>query len=101
MNGATHAPLDQALQLGTLMLGAAQQKDWAIVASMSPDYDAAIREGAAGEAVSLSLLQQIEQQHQQLVQLTAQARDGVVQALEQQRRNHRALSAYLDSSEAR
>ncbi|MFA6230065.1 MAG: hypothetical protein WC617_07785 [Rhodanobacter sp.] len=101
MNGAAHAPLDQALQLGTLMLGAAQQKDWAIVASMSPDYDAAIREGASTATVSYSLLMQIEQQHQQLVQLTAQAREGVARALEQQGRNHRALSAYLDSSETR
>ncbi len=101
MNAAAHAPLDQALQLGTLMLGAAQQRDWAIVASMSPDYDAAIREGVAGASVSHRLLQQIEQQHQQLVQLTTQAREGVAQELEQQRRSHRALSAYLDSSEAR
>lgn len=99
MSGTAHAPLDQALQLGTLMLGAAQQKEWTIVASMRPDYDAAIREGASSASVSCSLLQQIEHQHQQLVQLTAQARDSVAHELEQQRRNHRALSAYLDSSE--
>lgn len=98
MNGATHAPLDQALQLGTLMLGAARQNDWTGVAGMRPDYDAAIREGASGASVSYGLLQQIEQQHQQLVQLTAQARDAVAHELEQHRHNHRALSAYLDSS---
>ncbi|MDE1893903.1 MAG: hypothetical protein KGM46_00915 [Pseudomonadota bacterium] len=98
MNGPAHAPLDQALQLGTLMLGAARQREWAIVAGMNPDYDAAIRAGASAARSSPDLLLQIEQQHRQIVQLAAQARDGVAQELERQRHNHRALSAYLDSS---
>ncbi|MEP7186499.1 MAG: flagellar protein FliT [Rhodanobacter sp.] len=95
MNVHGQADLEQALQLGTQMLGAAREGDWNAVAGFRPEYDALLRQGASAEEITRSTLLQVQQQHQQLVELTAQARDSISGQLEQQRRNHRALNAYL------
>jgi hypothetical protein len=95
MNVPAQADLEQALQLGTQMLGAAREGDWKAVAGFRPEYDALLRQGASVNEVARGTLLQVQQQHQQLVELTAHARDSIAGQLEQQRRNHRALNAYL------
>lgn len=95
MNIPGQVDLEQALQLGTQMLGAAREGDWKAVAGLRPEYDALLRQGAPAKDVARSTLLEVQQQHQQLVQLTARARDSIAGQLEQQRSNHRALNAYL------
>lgn len=95
MNVQRLADLEHALQLGTQMLGAAREGDWNAVVGFRPEYDALLRQGASVDEVARGTLLQVQQQHQQLVELTAQARDSIAAQLEQQRRNHRALNAYL------
>lgn len=95
MNVPGQADLQQALQLGAQMLGSAREGDWAAVIEFRPQYDALLRHGASENDVARPALLQLQQQHQQLMELTAQARNSVAGQLEQQRRNHRALNAYL------
>lgn len=95
MNLHAQAGLEQALQLGARMLGAAREGNWDAVAGFRPEYDALLRQGTSVTEATRSTLLQVQQQHQQLVELTAQARDLIAGQLEQQRRNHRALNAYL------
>lgn len=95
MSAVGHAALEQALQLSTQMLGAAQSQDWGTVAALRPDYDDVLRRGAPATDASREILTTLLGQHQQLVQLTDQARQQIASELEQQQRNHRALNAYL------
>ncbi|MDQ6646909.1 MAG: hypothetical protein M3Y93_06730 [Pseudomonadota bacterium] len=95
MNVQRQTDLGQALHLGTQMLGAAREGNWNAVAVFRPQYDALLRQGASVKEVTLSTLLQVQQQHQQLVELTAEALASIAGQLEQQRRNHRALNAYL------
>ncbi len=95
MNVPGRADLEHALQLGAQMLDAAREGDWKAVAGLRPEYDALLRQGAPANDVERGFLLQVQQQHQQLVELTAQARDSIARQLQQQRKNHRALNAYL------
>lgn len=95
MSAEGHAALEQALQLSTQMLGAAQAQDWGTVVELRPDYDDVLRRGTPVTDASREILTEILQQHQQLAQLTDQARQLIGKELEQQQRNHRALNAYL------
>lgn len=95
MNVPGRADLEHALQLGAQMLDAAREGDWKAVAGLRPEYDALLRQGAPANDVERDFLLQVQQQHQQLVELTAQARDSIARQLQQQRKNHRALNAYL------
>ncbi len=89
------AELQQVLQMGAQMLGLAREGDWNAVVGFRPEYEALLRRGASVDDVPRRTLLQVQQQHQQLVELTAEARDSIAGQLEQQRRNHRALNAYL------
>lgn len=95
MSAPGSADLEHALQLGSQMLGSAREGDWKAVTRLRPQYDALLRQGDPGKDFARITLLQVQQQHQQLVELTAQARDSIAGQLEQQRRNHRALNAYL------
>jgi len=95
MSAVGHAALQQALQLSSQMLGAAQAQDWGTVAELRPDYDDVLRRGTPATDASREILTELLHQHQLLVQLTDQAREQIAMELEQQQRNHRALNAYL------
>ncbi|MFI4957660.1 MAG: hypothetical protein ACHP7C_00670 [Lysobacterales bacterium] len=95
MSGVEQAALERALQLGAQMLGAAREQDWTAVAELRPEYDAALQLGASATETTREFMLELQCRHQQLVELAAQARDRAGRELEQQQRNHRALSAYL------
>lgn len=87
--------LEQALQLGTRMLGAAEAGDWTDVAALQAQCDALLRhQHAAGHATRAALLE-LQRQHRDVTTLVDQARDVIALELGRHRHNHRALNAYL------
>ncbi|HWU76124.1 MAG TPA: flagellar protein FliT [Rhodanobacter sp.] len=95
------SPLERALQMGREMLAAAQARDWDEVASLHPAYEALLEKNSETQltpATRDSLLQ-VWVQHQQLLDLTATARDAVARELDRSRHNHRALNTYLVHSQ--
>jgi hypothetical protein len=89
------AALQQALQLGAQMLGAARAQEWGVIVDLRPEYDAVLQRGTPATEATREILLELQCQHRQLVELVDQARDRVRTELEQQQRNRRALNAYL------
>ena len=95
------SPLERALQMGRQMLEAAQTRQWDEVANMHPAYEELLEQNHATSvtAASRDSLLQVWVQHQQLLDLTATAREAVAHELDRSRHNHRALNTYLVHSQ--
>jgi hypothetical protein len=97
MNTMDCSSLERALQMGGRMLEAAQARQWDEVASMHSAYEELLEQNHATfvTPASRESLLQVWGQHQQLLDLTATARDAVARELDRSRHNHRALNTYL------
>ncbi len=88
------------MQLAGLMLEAAQAADWPSVTTMQAECDAlARRQYPADESTHKALLE-LQLQHEELSALVARARDEIAREIGRHSHTHRALHAYLESSQA-
>ena len=95
------AGLARALQLSGLMLEAAQAGHWEAMPVLQQECDALLRCEHPADEATRDTLHALQERHLKLLELAALARDAIGHDLGQHRRNHRALSAYLDSSQPR
>lgn len=98
--GPCHPDLDRALQLAGLMLEAAQAGDWPSVATLQAECDALARHKYPADESTRKALLELQLQHGKLSGLVAHARDEIAREMGRHTHSHRALHAYLESSQA-
>ncbi|MGH8157249.1 MAG: hypothetical protein ACREPQ_03965 [Rhodanobacter sp.] len=91
--------LERALELSAQMLLAAQAGDWANVTTLQAQCDALLRCNHAGNDVTRTALLELQRQYRNVTGLAGQAREAIALELGRHRHSHRALSAYLVSSD--
>lgn len=96
---AGHAELDRALRLSAQMLDAAQAGRWETMPALQAQCDALVRGEHPADEATRSALQTLQERHLKLLELAGSARDAIGHDLGRHRHNHRALSAYLGSSQ--
>jgi len=95
----THIPLELAYELSIKALEAARAGEWDRVQELTPQRDAQLRMGHPRDERSADIVRILIEQNTQLMDLAEQARDMVNQQMQQHKYSHRALSAYIASSE--
>jgi hypothetical protein len=99
MSEAPHPDLQRALDLSGRMLAAARAGDWAAATEHQGECDRLLRQ-ATVNAAGLMALRQLYRDQQELLGMAAQARQATGGDLVRQRLNHRAVSAYIKTSDA-
>ena len=95
----THIPLELAYELSVRALEAARAGEWDRVHELTPQRDAQLKLGHPRDARSADIVRILIEHNAQLMDLAEQARDGVTQQMQQHKYSHRALSAYITSSD--
>jgi hypothetical protein len=98
MSGAAHAPLQQALDISTQMLDAADQGLWSRVAELDTERQTWIRQQHPANQPNIEALTTLQEHNRILLDRAGVAREGVERQLGQHKYNHRALSTYIASS---
>lgn len=99
MDEAPHPDLQRALDLSTQMLAAGRAGDWATATERQGECDRLLRQ-ATVNAAGLMALRQLYLDQQELLGMASRARQSTESDLVRQRVNHRALSAYIKTSDA-
>ncbi|HEY9134058.1 MAG TPA: hypothetical protein VIM98_20090 [Dyella sp.] len=99
MSATSHIPLELALERCTEALEAARAGGWLRVEELVAERDKHLALGHPKDDRSLVIVQLLLQRNAELMALTAEAQGAVAQRLQQQKYSHRALSAYISSSE--
>ena len=95
----THIPLELAYELSVQALEAARAGEWDRVQELTPQRDAQLRMGHPRDARSADIVRILIEQNAQLMELAEQAKGSVDQQMQQHKYSHRALSAYIASSD--
>ena len=95
----THIPLELAYELSVQALAAARAGDWDRVQELTPQRDAQLKLGHPNDSRSADIVRILIEQNAQLLELAEQARGSIDQQMLQHKYSHRALSAYIASSE--
>jgi hypothetical protein len=95
----THIPLELAYELSVQALEAARAGDWNRVQELTPQRDAQLRLGHPRDSRSADIVRILIEQNAQLLDLAEQAKGGINEQMQQHKYSHRALSAYIASSE--
>ena len=99
MDEAPHPDLQRALDLSARMLTAARAGDWAGATEHQGECDRLLRQ-ATVNAAGLMALRQLYHDQQELLGMASRARQATESDLLRQRVNHRAVSAYIKTSDA-
>jgi hypothetical protein len=99
MDEAAHPDLQRALDLSSQMLASARAGDWTSATEQQGECARLLRQ-ATVNAAGLMALRQLYLDQQELLGMAAQARQATGSDLIRQRVNHRALSAYMKTSDA-
>jgi Flagellar protein FliT len=95
----THIPLELAYELSVQALEAARAGEWDRVQELTPQRDAQLKLGHPRDARSADIVRILIEQNAQLLELAEHAKGSVDQQMQQHKYSHRALSAYIASSE--
>ena len=95
----THIPLELAYEFSVQALEAARAGEWDRVQALTPQRDAQLKLGHPQDSRSADIVRILIEQNAQLLDLAEQARGGINQQMQQHKYSHRALSAYIASSE--
>lgn len=95
----THIPLELAYELSVKALEAARAGEWEHVQELTPQRDAQLKLGHPRDARSADIVRILIEHNAQLMGLAEQARASVNEQMQQHKYSHRALSAYIASSE--
>ncbi|HEX7817093.1 flagellar protein FliT [Dyella sp.] len=95
----THIPLELAYELSLQALEAARMGDWERVQELTPQRDAQLRMGHPRDERSADIIRILIEHNAQLMDLADAARHEVNAQIQQQKYSHRALSAYIASSD--
>lgn len=93
------ASLDAALRLSEHMLAAAHANEWSRVAALQADCDALLRTKFPATEAARERLFAVQQAYETLRSLTGAAREQTATQLAHHQQSHRAVSAYLHSSD--
>lgn len=93
------APLDAALRLSEQMLAAANASEWDSLSALHDDCDALLRKELPAGDTTRAQLFSIQTAYEAVRLLTESARETTASQLGLHRQNHRALNAYLQSSD--
>lgn len=99
MTEQTHIPLELAYEFSVQALEAARAGEWDRVHDLTPQRDAQLKLGHPRDARSADIVRILIEQNAQLMDLVERARGMVDEQMQQHKYSHRALSAYIASSE--
>lgn len=100
MNESGVMSLDDALALSEPMLEAARAGEWARVALLNEQCEALLSKGYPTDEEGHAGLLSLQACYEDLRSLTSAAREKTASDLGLHRQSHRALSAYLQTSDA-